>query len=85
MMINQIMILLTKDFALLVVIAFAIAAPLGYYFCEEWLTNFATRINIPIWMIAASGAISLVIAMVTISFQSFNTARENPVRAMKAD
>ena len=83
--VSQIMLLLTKDFALLVIIAFAIAAPLGWYLCEEWLTNFANRINIPIWMIAVSGATSLIIAMVTISFQSFSTARENPVRAMKAD
>ncbi len=83
--ISQIMILLFKDFTILVIIAFVIAAPLGWYFISQWLEGFAFHVGIETWVILVSGFISLVIAVVTISFQSIRAARENPVKALKME
>ncbi len=83
--ISQVMVLLFRDFTLLVVIAFVIAAPLGWYFMNNWLEGFAFHVGIDAWIIAASGLASLIIAMVTISFQSIRAARENPVKALKME
>lgn len=81
----QVIILLLKDFAMLIGIAFVIAAPLGWYFMNNWLQEFAYRINVDLWMIVAAGIFSLVIAILTISFQSIKVARENPVDALKSE
>jgi putative ABC transport system permease protein len=83
--ISQVMVLLSKDFTVLVLIAFVIAAPLGWYFAESWLSGFAYRASIDVWLVIVSGFVSLVIALLTISFQSIKAARENPVKAMKSE
>ncbi len=83
--VTQVMILLSRDFSLLIVAAFAIAMPMGWYFAEGWLQEFAHRIDISFWMVAVSGIISLVVAALTISYQAFSAARENPVKAMRGD
>lgn len=76
--------LLSKDFVLLVVIAFAIAGPLSYYLMEKyWLQNFAFRTQIDLVLILMAGLISIVIALFTVSFQSFKTAASNPVDYLK--
>lgn len=83
--VTQVIVLLSKDFSMLIVIAFAIAMPLGWYFAEAWLQEFANRIDISIWMVAISGIISLVVAALTISYQALTAAKENPVKAMRGD
>ncbi len=80
---TQVSILLFKDFTLLIVIAFCIAAPLGIYLMNNWLEGFAFHIGIDAWIVIISGLASLLIAMFTISFQSIKAARENPVKALK--
>lgn len=79
----QVMGLLFKDFTLLIIIAFFIAAPLGWYLMTNWLDGFAYRVNVDAWIIILSGLASLLIATFTISFQSIKAARENPVKALK--
>lgn len=81
----QIMMLMSKDFALLVILAFAIATPLSWYLCETWLQSFANRTNINIMTVIISGITSLFIALLTISYQSVKAARENPVNAMRIE
>lgn len=81
----QIMVLLFRDFTGLVLIAFVIAAPLGWYFMDSWLQGFAFHVGIDPWIIIVSGLTSLLIAMLTISFQSVKAARENPVNALKME
>jgi putative ABC transport system permease protein len=83
--VNQVMILMSKDFLLLVIVAFVIAAPLAWYFTENWLQGFATRISLDISLVAVSGMTALLIALFTISFQSIKAARENPVNAMRGN
>ena len=79
----QVMGLLFKDFTILILVAFFLAAPLGWYLMHEWLKGFAFHVGIEPWIILVSGLTSLMIALITISFQSIKAARENPVKALK--
>ena len=83
--IPQVIVLLSKDFTVLVLIAFVIASPLAWYTAEGWLEGFANRIDMDVWFVIISGLIATVIAMLTISFQSVKAARENPVNAMRSE
>jgi len=76
--------ILSKDFTILVGIAFLIAGPLSYYLMTNfWLQNFAFRVDIDVFLILIAGVISIVIAWLTISVQSFKTAMNNPVDYLK--
>lgn len=81
--VSQVLLLLSKDFMILVVGAFVLATPLGLYLINTWLENFAYRISADVSAIVISGIAALLVAMFTISFQSIKAARENPVRAMR--
>ncbi len=81
----QVLLLLVKDFVVLVAIAFVVAAPLGWYALNRWLEGFAYRTSVDVGTIALSGLAALCIAILTISFQSLQSARENPVRALKGE
>lgn len=83
--VSQVMVLMSKDFTLLVMIAFVIATPLAWYFAENWLEGFANRIHIDFTFVVISGVISLLIALITTSYQSIKTARENPVHSMRLE
>ncbi len=83
--IPQIMILMSRDFTILVLVAFAIASPLAWYMANQWLSGFANRITIDIWVMVISGMVAFVIALLTISSQSIRAARENPVKAMRSE
>ncbi|MGC1242337.1 MAG: ABC transporter permease [Chryseosolibacter sp.] len=83
--VSQVMVLMSKDFTMLVMIAFVIATPVAWYFAESWLSGFANRIDIDYSYVLISGIISLMIALFTISFQSVKAARENPVNAMRLE
>lgn len=76
--------ILSKDFTLLVIIAFILAGPLSYFFLEKyWLQNFAYRTEIDLGLILIAGMISILIAWLTVSYQSFKTAASNPVDYLK--
>ena len=77
--------LLSKDFLKLVLIALVFASPLAYWFMEKWLDNFAYRINIQWWVFALAGAIAVVVAFLTVSFQSVKAALANPVEALRSE
>ncbi len=83
--VNQVMVLMSKDFMILVSVAFVIASPLAWYFTNKWLEGFANRITIDVSAILLSGVTAMVIALLTISFQSVKAARENPVKAMRSE
>jgi putative ABC transport system permease protein len=83
--VSQVMILLSKDFTILILISFVIAAPIAWYGANGWLEEFANRIDLKIWMVVAAGSIALIIALVIIALQSIKAARENPVRAMRSE
>ena len=77
--------LLSKDFLRLVVLAVLIAAPLAWYFMNMWLQEYAYRIKISWWVFAATGAATIIIAFVVISFQTIKTALVNPAENLRPD
>ncbi|MFC3415378.1 ABC transporter permease [Algoriphagus hitonicola] len=78
--------ILSKDFTILVLIAFVFAGPLAYYLMNSfWLGNFAYRIEIGIFLILLSGLMAILIAWITVSYQSFKTAASNPVDYLKSE
>ncbi|MDB5158637.1 MAG: hypothetical protein JWR50_3344 [Mucilaginibacter sp.] len=77
--------LLSMEFIKLVFISILIASPLAWYAMNKWLQDFAYRINIQWWVIALAGIVAVLIAFVTISFQSIKAALANPVETLKAE
>lgn len=75
--------LLAREFIILVIIAFAIAAPAMYYLGDLWLENFAYRIEAEILVFVLAGLISLAVAALTVSFRSFKVALANPVDSLR--
>jgi putative ABC transport system permease protein len=75
--------LLSKEFVKWVLVANVIAWPLAYFVMNRWLANFAYRINIGLWIFALSGALALLIALLTVSYQSIKTAIANPITSLR--
>ena len=83
--VSSIVLLLTKEFARLVVVAFVVAAPLIYLAMEGWLDNFAYRTEIAWWIFPAAGLAALGIAWLTVGFQAIRAALANPVAALQVE
>ena len=83
--VSNITVLLSKDFVLLVLISFSLATPVSWYLINEWLSSFAYRIDIPWWAFILSGALTVVIAFLTVSFQSVKAAFKNPVKSINVE
>jgi putative ABC transport system permease protein len=81
--VSAIVSMLSKDFIKLVFIAILIAAPLAWYLMNKWLQEFAYRISIQWWILALAGLTALLIAFITVSFQSIKAAIANPVDSLK--
>lgn len=79
----NITLMLSKDFIVLVLAALVVASPVAWYLMDRWLRNFAYRIAISWWMFALSGAVAIVIALLTMSFQSIKAAMMNPVKSLR--
>ena len=77
--------LLSKDFLKLVIIAILIASPLAWYTMNQWLSDFAYKIDIEWWMFALAGAVAIGIALLTVSFQSVKAALMNPVKSLRSE
>ncbi|WP_338876455.1 ABC transporter permease [Spirosoma sp. SC4-14] len=77
--------LLSKDFVILVIIAFGIATPIAYYFLDNWLQKYQYRTELSWWIFAASGAGALLITLLTVSFQSVKAALMNPVKSLRSE
>ena len=77
--------LLSKDFLKLVAIGFVIAVPIAWYAMHRWLQNFAYKIDLSPWIFLGAGALALVIALATVSWQSIRAALMNPVDALRSE
>ena len=77
--------MLSIDFIKLVLVSILIASPLAWYAMNKWLQGFAYRIQIQWWMVAAAGCLALLIAFITISFQSVKAALANPVKSLRSE
>jgi ABC-type antimicrobial peptide transport system permease subunit len=79
----EIFFLLSIEYILWVLISIVIANPIAWYFMHKWLQKFAYRIEIRWWVFALTGAIVLVVALLTVGFQSYRAASKNPVEALR--
>jgi ABC-type antimicrobial peptide transport system permease subunit len=77
--------LLSSNFLKPVAIAFVIAFPLAWYAMNNWLQDYAYRINIGWWVFAIAGIITVFIALVTVGYQSIKAAITNPVKSLRTE
>lgn len=82
---SNIVLMINKNFAALALIATLIAAPISWYFINEWLADFAYRIDIQWWVFALSGILAIAVAFLTVSFQSVRAAMANPVNSLRSE
>jgi ABC-type antimicrobial peptide transport system permease subunit len=77
--------LLAREFVLLVGIAFVIAAPVAWFAMDKWLQGYGYRVDMGWTVFTASGALALVIAVATVSYQSVRAALANPVKSLRSE
>ena len=75
--------LLSKEFLLLVAVSNLIAWPIAYYFMHKWVQRFAFRPGISIWSFLLASIVVLIIALLTVSYQTIRAARSNPVDLLR--
>ncbi|HUV01710.1 MAG TPA: FtsX-like permease family protein [Bacteroidales bacterium] len=80
---SEILILLNKEFIKWVVVAFVIATPVAWFAMHKWLQNFAYRTELSWWIFAFAGLSAVLIALLTVSWQSLMAAARNPVEALR--
>lgn len=83
--VGEIVQMLYREFALLILIAFAVATPIAWFAVVQWLQGYAFRANLPWWLFVAPFALVLLIALLTVSFQSMKAALANPVESLKME
>ena len=83
--IQNVLYILSKDFIMLVLVAFVIAIPVAWWIMHNWLLDFAYRINIQLWVFAIAGALAVLIALLTIGFQALKAAMSNPVKSLRTE
>jgi putative ABC transport system permease protein len=81
--ISEVLIMLNKDFVKWIAIAFAIATPIAWFVMQRWLENFACKTDLSWWIFVVTGFLTLGIALITVSFQSWKAATRNPVEALR--
>jgi predicted permease len=82
---QSIIYLFSKEFTLLIGIAFLIAAPVGYYFMHEWLSGFYYHTNIGWWVFAVAIFLSVFIAWATVGYKAIKAALANPVKSLRTE
>jgi len=77
--------LLSKEFILLVALAFVFAIPIAYYFMDQWLQKYEYHSNLAWWIFGVAGAGALLITLLTVSFQAIKAAIANPVKSLRTE
>jgi putative ABC transport system permease protein len=83
--IGGIVTMISKDFVKLVLIAFVIAFPVGWWMMNKWLEGFAYRTSISWWVFALAGLLTIAIALITVSVQAIKAAIANPVKSLRTE
>lgn len=81
----QIVSLISKDFLKLVALAFIIAAPVAWWGMSKWLQNFAYHMQLSVWLFASAGIAIILVAILTLSFQTIKAAIANPVKSLRTE
>ncbi|HEX5153771.1 MAG TPA: ABC transporter permease [Parafilimonas sp.] len=82
---ESVVVLLSRDFMVLVVISLVIASPVAWILMHQWLQNFAYRVHIDSWVFVIAAIVSLSIAFITVSFQAIKAAVANPVKSLRTE
>ncbi|MFL5788705.1 MAG: ABC transporter permease [Flavisolibacter sp.] len=82
---TNIVYLFSKEFVLLIAVAFVIAAPIAAYFMHQWLQDYTYRISVSWWIFLTGGLASIAIALTTVSFKAINAALANPVKNLRTE
>ena len=82
---GEILGMINMPYIRLVLICFALGAPIGYFVSRNWIDNFAYRITIGPWIFVLTVAVVLLLTVATITVQSYRTAAENPVKSIKTE
>ncbi len=77
--------LFSKEFIILITIAFLIASPVAWYFMNQWLQDYVYRINISWWIFIVGGLSAIIIALITVSFKAIKAALANPVKSLRSE
>jgi len=83
--VRNVVFILSKDFLVLVIISFIIAAPVSWFVMHNWLQDFAYRISISWWVFGIAGVTAFTIALSTLSFQAIKAALANPVESLRSE
>lgn len=83
--IPSLVVLLSKEFLILVGIAILIASPIAYYAMDKWLADFVYRIDVGWQIFAMAGCVAVIIALLTVSYQAIRAALMNPVKSLRAE
>lgn len=83
--VNGLLLILSKDFMLLVLVAFIIAVPLSWWAMSNWLQDFAYHVSISLLVFFAAGLLAAAIAMATIGVQAMKAAAANPVKSLRSE
>ena len=82
---QQLLLLISKDFLKLVLIAFVIATPIAWWFMNSWLEKYPDRINISIWLFGAVGFLILLLALIVVSLNTMKAAVANPIKSLRTE
>jgi putative ABC transport system permease protein len=77
--------LFSKEFVVLIGIAFAISTPIAWYFVHQWVQQYVYRIPISGWVFAGGGVLALLVALMTVSVQAFRAASANPIKNLRTE
>jgi putative ABC transport system permease protein len=83
--VTSLMILLTKDFSRLVIVAFIIATPIAWWATTDFLTQYPIRIEVPLWVFPLAGLLALALTIIIVSTQAFRAAKANPSQSLRSE
>ncbi|QMW06996.1 ABC transporter permease [Spirosoma foliorum] len=83
--VGSIVVLLSKDFLKLIIIALLLSSPIAWWGMNQWLKDFAYKIDMAWWIFALAGILAVAIALLTVSFQSIKAALVNPVKSLRSE
>ncbi|MGZ3852459.1 MAG: ABC transporter permease [Flavisolibacter sp.] len=83
--VRQLLLLVSKEFLRLVLIAFVIAAPLTWWLMNNWLQKYTYRVNVSIWLFAIVGFFMLLLTLVVVSLNTMRAATANPVKSLRTE
>ena len=83
--VQQVLLLISKEFLKLVLVAFVIAVPLTWWFMNNWLDKYTYRVTISIWLFGVVGAVVLLLTLVVVSLNTVRAAMSNPVKSLRTE